>query len=557
VVLMSDPYRRLSEALPVRRPAGPGSFPTDPKRVKAWIDALPRANQAATFKLLGEALAAQSETQMEGAQRLGVLEVLRPLLLEACAALAQQAQGGTIPLPPAKARAFEQLVQFDLALAKAYRLAVVEYCAPSGSIPFLRGGGVAQALERATLHTSRSLANAYFLYQQPPAGLWAALHALFRFARAHKLDEKPIDEAAESRPLQLRQIYLQTQLIALSNPFRFSQKEQAELWKLGFDLAAMIELHDTLGAGDLFGIPLDSDSGPGYIPAERAANGDVVLWIDLSGLRGVVDQAIDGAVNGTATLRLKGSRGVDVAVDLLRRLRGGWGRGAARRNQRLAAGHVLETTLGLSGVHFHLAGLIDFDTFLRQAGAAEQGQDGDRALWAHAAVDAGRMPLQRAEVLDQSLGGYHLRWAAEENVKARVGEMIGLSVPGDGDERQWLLGVVRWLRYAGDGAVDAGIELLSRRVRAVALRVPGRSDAERPPQRGIEYQPVRNAEEGRLYFSAPVTLEAYGAQIEVLRVPDLADIDEPVPMKERLGQPQVLENAGDYLLLGMPRSRAA
>lgn len=554
---MSDLYRRLGEGLPARRPPGPGSFPTDPKRVKAWIDALPRANQAATFKALGEALAAQAATQMDGAQRLGVLEVLRPLLLEGCTALAQQVQGGGIPLPPAKARAFEQLVQFDLSLAGAYRLAVLEYCAPSGGIPFLRGGSVAQGLLRATLHTARCLANAYFLYQQPPPGLWAALHALFRFARSHKLDEKPIDEASESRPLQVRQVYLQSLLIALSNPYRFSQKEQGELWKLGFDLAGSLELHDTLGADHLFGIPVESDSGPGYIPAERAASGDALLWIDMSALRNLVDQAIDGAVGNVATLRIKGTRGIDVPVELLRRLRGGWGRSAARRNTRLAAGHVLETTLGLSGVHFHLAGLIDFDTFLRQAGAAEQGVETDRAVWAHAAVDAGRMPLQRAEVLDQSLGGYQLRWAAEENVKARVGEMIGLSVPGDGDERQWLLGVVRWLRYERDGAVDAGIELLSRRVRAVALRVPGRTDAERPPQRGIEYQPVRDAEQGRLYFSAPTSLEAYGTQIEVLRVPDLADIDEPVPLKERLGQPQVLENAGDFLLLGMPRSRAA
>lgn len=554
---MSDSYRRLSDALPARRPPGPGSFPSDPKRVKAWLDALPRANQAATFKLLGEALTALAETQLEGAQRLGVLEVLRPLMVEACTALGQQAQGGTIPLPPAKARAFEQLVQFEQALAKGYRLAVVEYCAPAGGIPFLRGGSVAQALERATYHTSRCLMHAYFLYQQPPAGLWSALHALFRFARQHKLEDKAIDEGAESRPLQVRQLYLQAMLIALSNPYRFSQKEQAELWKLGLDLASQLELHDTLTADHLFGIPLDSDCGPGYIPAERAASGDALLWIDMTALRGLVDQAIDGAVGGNATLRIKGTRGLDTSADLLRRLRGGWGRGAARRNQRLAAGHVLETTLGLSGVHFHLAGLIDFDTFLRQAGVSETSLEQDRALWAHAAVDAGRMPLQRADVLDQSLGGYQLRWAAEENVKARVGEMIGLSVPGDGEERQWLLGVVRWLRYASDGAVDAGIELLSRRVRPVALRMPGGNDAERPPQRGIEYQPVRNGEVGRLYFSAPTSLETYGGQLEVLRVPDLGDMDEPVPMKERLGRLQVLENAGDYLLLGIPRDRAA
>jgi len=282
---MTDAYRRLSQTLPARRPPGPGSFPTDPRKAKAWVDGLPRANQVATFRHLGEALGALSTTSLEGAQRLAVMEVLRGPVMEACTVLTQQVQGGSIPLPPAKARAFEQLVEFESALAMAYRIAAVEYCAPTGSVPFMRGGSVAQALERAAYHTSRSLMHAYFLYRQPPEGLWSALHALFLYARANKLEEKSYEEGVEKRAVSVRSVYLQAMLIALSNPFRFSQKEQVDLWRSCGELAAGLDLHDSLCAEDLFGIPLDSDEGPGYIPAERARGGDALLWIDLARLR--------------------------------------------------------------------------------------------------------------------------------------------------------------------------------------------------------------------------------------------------------------------------------
>ena len=35
--------------------------------------------------------------------------------------------------------------------------------------------------------------------------------------------------------------------------------------------------------------------------------------------------------------------------------------------KRLEAGHKLDTVIGLSGVHFYLAGQRDFDTFMRQS----------------------------------------------------------------------------------------------------------------------------------------------------------------------------------------------
>jgi hypothetical protein len=44
---MSSLYERLADGLPERHPPGRNSFQTEPKALKAWLDALPMANPSA------------------------------------------------------------------------------------------------------------------------------------------------------------------------------------------------------------------------------------------------------------------------------------------------------------------------------------------------------------------------------------------------------------------------------------------------------------------------------------------------------------------------------
>ena len=551
---MSDAYRRLCEGLPPRRAPDQSSFPTDARRVKAWVEALPRANQAATYKQLSDALESLNEVHLEGAARLAALETLRHPLLEAIDALEVQTQGGGIPLSAAKTRAYEQLLSFEQGLAKSYRLAAVEYCAPSGSIPLLRGGSVATCLQRAAHHSGRCLLLSYFLYHQPKSGVWSALHAIYGFAASCRLAEKTVEDAAEGRPASVLQIYLQSLLVALSNPFRFSQREQNEFWRLAAHLVSAVQLRDAAAGDDAHAVPAGSDAGPGYTAGERADEG--VLWLDLAQLRSQLDQALASSDRDLIVLRFKGLPPIEVSADLLRRILGGWGRASSRRNQRLSAGHQLETVLGLGSLHFHLSGMLDFDTFLGRAGVAEDTEDNQRAAWARAPVDAGRIPVHYAEVIDQSLGGYHLHWGSEEGIKARVGELIGLAISSMEDGRHWLLGILRWLRFAQDGSVDAGIELLSRYPRPVAMRSMESADPSRHAHRAIEYRPLSDRQGDALHFAAPSSLLGQRLGIEVLRVSESSDIEAPVPLKLKVGGTERVEDSGDFVLLTAEVGRA-
>jgi hypothetical protein len=273
------------------------------------------------------------------------------------------------------------------------------------------------------------------------------------------------------------------------------------------------------------------------------------MWLGLAALRTAVDAAVAG--NATdAHVRFRPGRTLVAPAELMRRLRAGWGSAAERSHQRLSAGHVLDTVIGLSGLHFHLAGHLDFDTYMRRVlGVGTHGSERDRAAWVPGASDPTRVAVAGARVLDQSLGGYHLAWDPEESIRARVGEVIGISIRAEADLREWMVGVIRWLRYSPEGAVDAGIELLARRAHAVGLRSIDARGAPRDPQRGILIERLSANGDGRMHFVVPPMFDSNLARVEVARAADPADFEQVEASVSQCSDLSLIENAGDYQLL--------
>lgn len=553
---MNPAFRRLSADLPPRRAPDHAAFPSDPKRVQAWIEALPRANQAATLRALGEAMEALAGQRLDRGRRLPALELLRPVVMEGIGWLYKQLVNTSFPLPESRRVQAEQLGALHRGLMLNYRIALVELCAPDGAVPFLRGRTVALAAERAATHASRLLRHGYGLYRGAEPGVWACLHAVHRFIASVRLLDKPVVDGGRGRS-SVRQTYVHALLLAVSNPYRFTQREQDEVWRHTFHLSAHCALDARRPGEQAVPVPEDEDRGPGFVSEERAAEGGIA-WLDIEPLRHTLDAALSTTLAGDVELRFKGARPLRVPIEIARKLRQSWGQAAERSHSRLGAGHRLDTVIGLSALHFHLCGGQDFDSFLRNLRvSASGGGERERAAWAHGGLDSGRSLLLPAQVMDQSLGGYRLSWAREVGVRARVGELVGLAPAADPELRTWMVGVIRWLRYNHDGSVDAGIELLSRRAAPVGLRSIDLTGTTRTPLRGIAIQPLRSGVNGAEYFVAPSVLDADALQIEVSRVVDPDAPDGGEARSERFGAVSVLENAGDYLLLNASRIETA
>jgi cyclic-di-GMP-binding protein len=548
---MTEPYKQLGDQLPERSSAVAGSFPSDPKAVARWVEELPRANPQVTLARLADAFAQLRVRALPPGHRIAVLDVLRPVAMESIQFLDRQLQTSTFPLSPAASQAAESCLNLHRELALGYRAGVHEALTPAGSVSFLRRGAVAQMLVRGSLHHVRLLSLCYFLYRMPLPGAWFGLHSLYRFARASGLAQKAVDEPADGGARSVEQLYLQSVLLALSNPFRFSQREQQELWPISRELVGELELTDAASGESAFALPVATDRGPGYIPEEREAGADVLLWLDLASLRAVLEQPLLAAGVEHVSLKLRRQRRIVTApAELLRRLRAGWGTAAERRARRLGATHALDTVIRLSGLHYFLAGESDFDSFMHQVTGHRSGA-APHAAWAHATQETVKASRVRAQVLDQSLGGYRLLWPRETGIRIRVGELLGLTIAHEEDDPLWMVGVVRWMRYHGDGSVDAGIELLSRRAHAVGLRTLDLLGTPKAAQRGIAIDWLRGDHAEARYFLASSLIDSNAGKVEIAGLQAAEDDLDGRSGSETVlfGQLSAVEQAGDYVLL--------
>lgn len=537
---MSETYRRLRDGIPETSGYG-GHFLTDARKVKGWVDALPRANMQATQQELETALDSLASQKLDGGSRQSVLEELRPAILETIALLEQQFSASALPLPPARVVSAGQAERLHVLLGHGYRKAAAEICAPSGNIPMLRGAAVAQALTRSAWHYCRALALAWRIYRAPASGCWQGLHRVHRFASELKLDTKSVEDKLVKTTLELRWLYLETLLMAVANPFGFSQTEQDSLWPVARGYARRCGLSNQSPDDNAPAVPEDADRGPG----PGASDESHALWIDLRPYAEDVDAALKRQRDGYSELVPGRGFGTKLSVDVLQRLRRAFGLAAARSFARLQAGHNLDTVIGLSALHFYVSGQRDFDAFMRQA-VQHTVHVVDRATWAHGGTDAIRVPRIPAKVLDQSLGGYRMAWENANQVRARVGELVGISMADEDENPEWMVGVVRWLRYEQDGGLSAGVELMSRRARAVGLRVHGENGHVHPPMRAIEIHTL-DAPRQRC-FLAPSTLESESGRIEVVH--DMEDyMSDSSQQADLIARLEVLLNAGDYVLL--------
>ncbi|KFN40985.1 hypothetical protein [Arenimonas oryziterrae] len=540
---MSQAYRLLREGMPDPQGRGAGHFHAEARKVKSWVAALPRANAQAAQQELEQALDSLSGQRLDGGSRLAAMEEIRGAVVESIGLLQQQYAGSALPLPAPKAQAAYQAEAFHLALAHGYRKAAVELCAPAGNIPMLRGGAVGQALERAAFHYSRALSVAWRVYRAPHVGTWQGLHRVHSFAVEQKLENKAVEDKVAGTSIEIRALYVQTLLMAVTNPLAFSQSEQDSLWQIARSYAPRCALLKQAPEENAPVVPEDADRGPG----PGAAGESHSQWLDMRPFSQEVDSAIARQQDGFSELVPARGVGIRVSAEMLVRLKRAFGLAAARSHKRLTAGHELRTVIGLSSLHFHLAGLRDFDTFMRQS-AQHVVHTVTRAEWASGgSTDLARVPVYSATVRDQSLGGYRMSWDNAEQIRARVGELVGITLAEGDEDPEWMLGVVRWLRYEANGGLSAGVELMSRNAVAVGLRIHERDGSIRPAMRGLEIDSLDGGDE-RCFVAASLP-NGEPLQLDVVRDGDPYAYEAKSLKQDLLAGVDVLMNAGDYSVL--------
>jgi cyclic-di-GMP-binding protein len=546
---MSVEFLKLAANPPLRRKPNKDSFPTQGKIVKQWIDALPLANSGVTAKLLYNGLKELNTLEVDPLARLETLEMLRQPIQFTLAGMDKHVIGQPLPLPQQKRQIGQVMKDFHNELSLGYKLAVIDLCGPKGSIPFLRGRYVLLAVVRAMEHLVALLGKCYLTYSEVPAGAWINLNQLLAFAQAQGIHEKlEKDPQVSGVSISPMSCYIQAVLMFLTNPYRLTQREIVDMeaacrvWAsfAGFSF-------DGRGTG-VFVIDANADAPPGVRVSELAQT----IWrVDAASLVQTIRAQLPAVGrDGLLTPRSKLGQSVPISTDLIERVLVAWGFGGERFHQRMPAGHMLEVAIGLQAAHYLISGDKDFNMFvaaLTQVGISLSDRERS-AAWAQASSESAKPALSRVEVQDQSLGGYRIYWPSAANLRAKVGELIVLSTPleeGDDDPRDWMVGVLRWLKGGNNDSLEAGVQLLARKATAVGIRATteGRNKV---LHRGLMLRPLTHEAGAEASLLCNTLLdETHNA--ELLQVPDEFDLAPAVAVSELASLVQV-ENTGSYKL---------
>jgi hypothetical protein len=72
------------------------------------------------------------------------------------------------------------------------------------------------------------------------------------------------------------------------------------------------------------------------------------------------------------------------------------------------------------------------------------------------------------QTVNESAGGYCIRWQGDGIPKVKIGELIGVQSPSN--PRSYGLGVIRWMKQLPDKSLDLGLEVFSTRCEAADVR---------------------------------------------------------------------------------------
>lgn len=471
-----------------------------PRDLKKWVDGLPKANIGETARQLYQALVELNQLLTPSENRLQLLEILRPEIYFVCKQLEKHFLNQAIVLDerPRKVANLCQALQNHLAVG--YKLIVARLTAQANPA---RNQLLAVALQRATHSLCGPLIRASQLYCPVPEGLWLELHQLYQIAVSRSLQKTMIRDAQarHTQGLSCEQSYLVALLLGCA---RCNQMRQSAIARLAEVLEPWSTLV-TLQAGDvpssLFAIASQLDGPPRYISLFQQNELHNAVGINPTALVDAIKEHLLLPAENLSQSRLKSPEGF--SQDMLQHLAAAWGDIAERTFQRSQGQGALTLCIGMSALHFYLAGKRPFNEVLQLPittnAAVFKADTGAPDVWSNA-FDAQKtnqwengMPFEEIQyskpnkpneprelsspesyptyevaIVNISPGGYCLSWPKEVPSQLQAGELLGVQ----GLQQQgWSIAVVRWIRQVRGGGTQMGIELIAPHAQACGLQL--------------------------------------------------------------------------------------
>ena len=472
--------------------------------VKQWLSGLPKANLGETARQLYQALLELNKLRTTAQLRLQLLELLRPEIHFVCRELERHLHHQPIVLGERPRKVASLCQALHNHLATGYKLIVVELVPQTGRE---RLQLITISLQRAVRSLCAMLVRSTQLYNPTPEGLWFELHQLYAIAAAHGLHRTVVrdDLCYRVKGLSIEQSYIVALMIGSARCNQMRQQNIAQLAQLLEPWSALVRLEKTPGPSSQFGVSARIDGPPRYRSMFAAEERPYLLGIDPHGLVRAIEQHLQSAPESAQDRTLALPEGV--SLDLLHHVSAAWGDVSERSFQRTPAQGSMKLCIGMSALHYYLAGQREFGELLKRPDATRSAvfklNNAAPDVWA-VAFDAQAMsgeeilpsdhiefvrptaavtpesgppdepkadnafPTFEVHRVDHSPGGFCLSWPDDVPAQLQTGELLGLQ---DAGSQAWSIAVVRWIRQLRGGGPQMGVELIAPSAQPCGLRL--------------------------------------------------------------------------------------
>lgn len=444
---------------------------TRPDHIRQWLDTLSQGNIGETSRALASSLIALNRARIGAENRLLLLELYRNAVANLLPTL--KAHFVIVPLPlPEKNRLLAEVTrQIYLELAIGYKILLLEAEA--------RKPGTAEPLwmQRALSGLGLGLATCYEMYTPVPAGLWAEIHAIHRYAEKLGIHEAAVRDGTVVSSVALA--YQQILLLAVADPYHLMQGDVIRIldYVSRFGVIARLRPAQVPGSGNagLFLAAPDADAPPKALDGKMTVpeGGHLLDTADLAQLLSQQVARLEGG-ESPAEMQLPDTARDPAYRNLLNRLLKHWGISAKRHYNRKRFSAEVEVCVGIRALHYFLNGEKPHDAPSVAVPATDSAELDFCEHKSAVKQPASEFCFTRWSVVNESAGGMAITQASSIPPQIRAGEVIGLRSESG---KHWHVAVVRWVKSDNVGHLDLGIQLLAPRAEAVTIKPAAASAA--------------------------------------------------------------------------------
>jgi len=531
----------LGLQIPKQSAPKPDNMLLDSKETDAWFDALPMANVGETARQVFSTLVEFNRTEIPDLLRAKSVEKFRPPVEYITNNLQKYYVDVGLPFSSKGWKTASLARELQKELAISYKL-IVERMISGDSANFDRRLLVI-ALHRALYYLGQCLLQNALVYTAWPEGIWREINSIYAYASqnsVHQIQVKPDDGKDARGSTSIEDLFKSLMLFASATPHRLRQSHARLLFSMLIDWSRQTSILTKDDGGTSLGrfnVDLWSDSAPMHNSLRTPMPGKRMAILDVRDLLKRLRSEFERAPWDSRT-GLQSGKPV-VTRPLLRLLIMAWSRPPDRRYVRTKLNFDLNVVAGLHTIHANLQAdetppyeptraalfaLEEADTpparkrpkiqwspgSLENVSLAPLDSDfvndslfndsylltnhglGTPSNLTEFAEEADAPPEKErsdsdhhsVQTINESAGGYCIRWQGEGIPRVKIGELIGVESPTN--RQTYGLGVIRWMKQLGDQKLDLGLEILSTRCEAAEIREDAKQPS--PRNRPISYK---------------------------------------------------------------------